>query len=350
MSGNIADRTGITAAGNWIVDRVKTCDCLPGRGMLANVQSEEWSSGGAPANVLADLANLEAAFPLAGMGMVGIDEDAEYILDRFRRLGVDVSGIVQTDAAPTSYTDVMNEAGTGDRVFFHNRGANRLFEPRHVPVSELDCRIFHLGYLLLLDGMDARDDRFGTRAARLLHDLQQEGIKTSVDVVSEESDRFPAIVPPALEYVDYLIINEIEAGRITEIEVRDPNDEIDGPSLVEAVDALFQLGDMEMTAVHMPEGVYVRDREGNKYCRGSLDLPSDFIAGAVGAGDAFCAGMLYGLHEGWGYERSADLGTACAAAAMSVNGASEGVKPLEEVQTLEKRFGRREPPVESVKK
>lgn len=52
------NRNGITAAGNWIVDRVKQVDCLPRRGMLANIKSMCFSPGGAPANVLNDLARL----------------------------------------------------------------------------------------------------------------------------------------------------------------------------------------------------------------------------------------------------------------------------------------------------
>ena len=67
----MTQRVGITAAGNWIVDRVKRVDCLPGRGMLANIKDQIFSPGGAPANVLHDLARLKAPFPLAGLGVVG---------------------------------------------------------------------------------------------------------------------------------------------------------------------------------------------------------------------------------------------------------------------------------------
>lgn len=95
----------------------------------------------------------------------------------------------------------------------------------------------------------------------------------------------------------------------------------------------------------MPEGVYIRDRAGKRYSRGSLVLPEGYIAGAVGAGDAFCAGMLYGLHEGWDVLESAGLGSCCAAASLSRPGASEGVLPLEETLKLAKRFGERLPPV-----
>jgi sugar/nucleoside kinase (ribokinase family) len=338
-------RNGITAAGNWIVDRVKRVDCLPGRGMLANIKDQRLSPGGAPANVLHDLARLKAPFPLAGLGIVGNDADGQYLRRVFTELGVGIEGLQMTDQAPTSFTDVMNDEATGDRVFYHHRGANALFNPGHVEVARLGCRIFHLGYLLLLDAMDQPDPEFGTVAARLLRQVQSAGILTSLDVVSEESDRFARIVPPALKYVDYLILNEIETARAVGMTVRDAQRRLDGGALIEAVERLYRFGDMRLVAVHMPEGVYMRDRAGRRYSRGSLQLPEGYIAGAVGAGDAFCAGMLLGLHEGWEVVEAAGLGSCCAAASLSRPGASEGVLPLEETLGLAKRFGERLPPV-----
>jgi sugar/nucleoside kinase (ribokinase family) len=309
--------------------------------MLANIQAENVSIGGAPVNVLADLAGLGAAFPLGGYGVVGADADGALLRQRFRELGVDVAGLVGTERAITSYTDVMNEKGSGERMFFHHRGANALFGPEHVPVAALSCRIFHLGYLLLLDRMDEEDAEFGTVAARLLAAVRQRGILTSLDVVSEESDRFKTIVPPALRHVDYLILNEIEAGRVVGVDVRDPAGALDAEGVVRAVERLATLGDMRLIVVHMPEGVYARERSGRTYAVGSLELPPGFIRGAVGAGDAFCAGMLYGLHENWDCLRAARLGCCCAAASLSREGATEGVGRIAEVMELARRYPER---------
>lgn len=339
-------RCGIAAGGNWTVDKVKTVDRLPGSGMLGNILREQQSPGGAPANVLSDLARLKAPFPLSGTGVIGNDDAGRYLTDTFTALGVDTSLFRHTDQAPTSYTDVMQETESGIRCFYHHRGANALFSPDDVPVHRLTCRIFHLGYILLLDSMDRMDAEYGTVAARLLHDLQAAGIRTSVDVVSEESSRFQTFVPPVLKHVNYLILNEIEAARTTGMTVRDSSGRLDGPALAAAVEALYAFGGMEWIAVHMPEGVYVRTCTGHRFSRGSLTLPKGFIAGSVGAGDAFCAGMLYGSHEGWSIEDCAHLGTCCAAASLSAPGASEGLGPLSDVLGLGKRYPERTPPVQ----
>ena len=342
-----AERIGITAGGNWIVDRIKTVDHLPGRGMLASIHGESRSTGGAAANVLANLARLGSAFPLAGVGIVGDDADGRLIIETFSELGVDVTHIATTGEAPTSYTDVMNEEGTGDRSFFHHRGANALFAPEHIPADALACRIFHLGYLLLLDSMDRPDGQYGTQAARALNDLQQRGIRTSLDVVSEDSDRFATLVPPALQYVDYLILNEIEATRAVGRKARDPAGRLDAQAVVDAVEELYDRGRMALVAVHMPEGVYLRDRDGNRYSRGSLDLPDGYVRSTVGAGDAFCAGMLYGLHENWPCQGAADLATCAAAATLAADGATDGMLALADVLALGEKFPQRPAPIET---
>ena len=336
---------GIAAAGNWIVDRVKIVDRLPERGLLGSILSETRAPGGSPANVLADLARLQAPFPLFGFGIVGADSDGEFLLESYRKLGVCMKGVRQTPDAPTSYTDVMTEKGTGDRTFYHHRGANALFQPSDVPVETLSCRIFHLGYLLLLDAMDAADSEFGTVAARLLYEVRRRGIRTSVDVVSEAGDRFRLLVPPALAHCDYVICNEIEAGRAVGVDVRDRTGRLDTAALREATHRLGTLGDMDLVAVHMPEGAVVRTRDGRCRAYGSLQLPDGYIRSAVGAGDAFCAGMLFGLHEGWPVDDCVRLAQCAAAASLAAEGASDGVLPLHQTLALADRFPSRPPPL-----
>jgi sugar/nucleoside kinase (ribokinase family) len=86
-------------------------------------------------------------------------------------------------------------------------------------------KIFHLGYLLLLDSLDMPDDEFGTRSARLLAQMRDQGYETSLDLVSRKGDpRYQPLVLPALRHLDYLVINELEAGEFSGLEMRDSND------------------------------------------------------------------------------------------------------------------------------
>ena len=212
--------------------------------------------------------------------------------------------------------------------------------------KKIPVRIFHLGYLLLLDALDEPESRFGTKAARLLARAQAAGVKTSADVVSEDSDRFARIVNPALKHVDYCILNEIEAGKTTGFKIRQPEGRLDTVALRHAAGTLLQRGVRELVVVHFPEGAFARTRTGEDFWQPSLKLPAKYIAGTAGAGDAFCAGVLCGLHEGWDLQRCLLTGVCIAAASLADATCTAGVKSLNTSLALAKKFGFA-PPIET---
>ena len=161
-------RRGLLAGGNWIIDQVKLIDLFPQREQLANIRSQSQGTGGAPYNVLIDLAKLGADFPLAAAGLVGKDALGDLILDDCRQHKIDTRFLGKISEANTSYTDVMTEEGNGRRTFFHYRGANAFWKGDDLDFTKVKSSLFHLGYLLLLDSLDQNDPKFGTRAARLL--------------------------------------------------------------------------------------------------------------------------------------------------------------------------------------
>ncbi|MEI7732266.1 MAG: carbohydrate kinase family protein [Verrucomicrobiota bacterium] len=338
-------RNGLLAGGNWIIDQVKLIDAYPQPENLANIGSQFEGTGGAPYNVLLDLAKLGATFPLTAAGLVGQDKLGEKILADCQQHQVDTKYLKTTDAAPTSYTDVMTEKTGGRRTFFHQRGANALWDGKDMDFTRCKARIFHLGYLLLLDKLDEPDAKFGTKAARILAAAQAADVKTSVDVVSENSDRFKTIVAPALKFTDYCILNEIEAGRTTGFKTRSADGKIDTVSLRHAAGALLQHGVRELIIIHFPEGAFARTRKGEDIWQSSLNLPGKYIAGTAGAGDAFCAGVLFGLHEGWELQRCLLTGVCAAAMSLSNPTCTAGMKPLAACLALAKKYKIR-PPLE----
>ena len=335
----IPARRGLLAGGNWIIDQVKLIDVYPQPEQLANIRGQSEGTGGDAYNVLVDLANTGTPFPLLGAGMVGQDALGRRILDDCRARRIDSRHLVATPKAPTSYTDVMTEQGHGRRTFFHARGANALWRGDDLDFSRIPARIFHLGYLLLLDALDEPDARYGTKAARLLASAQAAGIKTSVDVVSEDSDRFARIVNPALQHVDYCILNEIEAGKTTGFSVRQPGGQMDLVALRHAAGALLQQGVRELVVIHFPEGAFARARRGEDFWQPALKLPKGYIKGTAGAGDAFCAGVLIGLHEGWEIPRCLLTGVCIAAASLSDATCTAGVKSLKSSLALSRKYG-----------
>jgi sugar/nucleoside kinase (ribokinase family) len=326
-------RSGICLAGNWIIDHVKTIDAWPQEETLATILTEELGTGGAPYNVSVDLARFGVRIPLSALGLVGEDADGDRIIADCQKHGIDTRWLRRISTAPTAYTDVMSVRGTGRRTFFHHRGANALLSPEHFPMEELHCRILTLGYLLLLDSLDDDDPEFGTAAARVLARARAAGIHTAVDVVSENSDRFQRIVTPALPHVDYLIINEIEAGRTVGIDLR-PGSRLDCSGVEEAAQRLLDAGVHRWVVIHAAEAAFGRTRDGLGVWKGSFELPKGFIAGTVGAGDAFFAGILVGIHEGWSLGDTLLFANGAAATCLRHPTCTGGVGTVEEIRDL----------------
>lgn len=338
-------RRGLLAGGNWIVDHVKIIEALPQPERLANICAQHQGSGGAPYNVLLNLANSGVRFPLFAAGLVGKDAPGAAILADCKKHKIDTKHLGTTPKAPTSFTDVMTERATGRRTFFHSRGANSLWAGDDLDFRKLKVKHFHLGYLLLLDALDAEDTKFGTKAAKLLASAVEAGVKTSVDVVSESSDRFAQVIQPALKFTDYLIINEHEAGKITGFKVREPDGKLDTVTLRHAAGALLQQGVRELVVLHFPEGAFARTRKGDDVWQSSVKLPPKVIAGCAGAGDAFCAGFLLGLQEGWDTKRCLETGVCFAAACLTDPTCTGGVKSLSTSLAFGKKY-KFHPPLE----
>lgn len=331
------ERRGIMSSGNWVVDYVKIIDHLPERNMLASIIGESAGLGGAPHNVLVGLSVLDPSMPLFAGGMIGKDSGGELVLEAIDKHKIDRKFLYQEPGISTSYTDVMTESGTGHRTFYHHRGANAFLGPEHFEPINVPARIFHLGYLLLLDKLDAPDEVFGVVGARVLKRLSEHGYKVSVDVISEESDRYLKVVLPCLPFIDYLVINETEAGRICGLQIRGLSGKVDRQTLTRAAKFLIEQGVKESVVIHFPEGGFALSKTGEQAWQPSYRMEPGEIKGTVGAGDAFCAGMLYAFHENWPLARGLELANANAAISLTHPTSTGAAKSLPEVMDFARK-------------
>ena len=332
-------RKGICVAGNLIVDITYPIERWPRQSELTTITDGITRSvGGAVCNVIIDLAKLDETLPLSALGVIGDDAEGEFILEQLgRHENIDLSLLGRKGT--TSFTAVMSDNRTKARTFFQYRGANALFDESFIDWDRIDAEILHVGYILLLDALDQADGEYGTKMARLLAEAQSRGIRTSIDVVTESGDRFRTLVPPALRYTDYCVINELEAQQITGVLLRDEEEKLYPEHMEEALRKMKELGVSTWAVIHCPEGGYGLDEKNHFLTVRSLKLPEGYIKGTVGAGDAFCAGVLYGAEKGWGLAESVRLGTCAAAASLSEAGATEGMRPAAEVLKLAELYG-----------
>ena len=335
-------REGICVAGNMIVDITYPVAGWPKQGELVHIHDGILrSTGGAVCNVAVDLKKLDAGVPVYAMGRIGDDAEGDLIERSLKAEGVDCENVIREGVS--AFCNVMADVKNKQRTFFTYMGANARFTEEDIDWSKVSAKIFHIGYILLLDALDQEDAEYGSRMARLLHAAQAAGLRTSIDVVSEASDRFRRLVPPALKYADYCVINEYEAEQTTGIRLRDEAGALIRENIPQALRAMKAMGVSTWAVIHCPEGGYGLDEAGQYVQRGSLILPPEKVTGSVGAGDAFCAGVLLGAEKGWTLKESIDLGIAAAASSLFDPSATAGVCSAEEAAKMLERYDRRQP-------
>ncbi len=327
-------RKGIAIAGNILTDNVKMIEVYPEKGMLATITDESLAVGGCVPNTAIDIKKLDPDMQVSVFGRVGNDEKGRYVVDAMRSVGLNVDGVKVSNSAPTSYSDVMTVNGTGERTFFHNRGANAEFCPDDVDLSKLDCKILHAGYIMLLDAFDKVDENGETPMSAFLQKARELGIKTSVDMVSESSGNFHKVAASALKHCDYAIINEVEAGEIVGISPRDENGNLCDEKVKTIMERLIDMGVKEKVIVHCPEKGFCINKNGKFVSVPSIKLPKGFIKGSVGAGDAFCAGCLYSIHNEYDDEKMLSFSNLVAINCLSAPDSVSGVRQVDKLNEV----------------
>lgn len=305
----MAEKKGIAVAGTVIVDRINEISAYPKSGELTQILNIQKAIGGCVPNVALDLKKISPDLPVRVFGRVGNDEDGTYVRKTLDDAGLDTTGLLTDENAPTSFTEVMSVTG-GQRTFFTYSGASAEFGTDDVDFGEDLPEILHLGYFLLLQKVDDGD------GLEILKAAKAKGVRTSIDLVSENSDRY-ALVKPCLPYTDYLIINEMEAGMLAGI---DPTNE----NLKAIAEKLMALGVRQKVIIHKPDCAVCLSNTGFTVMP-SYALPAGYIKGTTGAGDAFCAGALYGIYGGWSDTQILEFASATAVMALGSKDATSGL-------------------------
>lgn len=325
------EKKGIAIAGNIITDIVKSIDSYPKMGMLSYITDMQYAVGGCVPNTAIDLAKIDHSLPIYAIGKVGADENGRYIISQLLQNGISIDGISFSADAPTSYCDVMSMP-TGERTFFHKKGANAEFCPDDVNLDGLCCDILHIGYILLLDEFDKPHKQYGTVMAQFLHRVQETGIKTSIDVVSDNTVDFGSAVIPSLKYCNYVIMNEIECCKVWNQEAYDEAGILAHSTIRECMERMADCGVKEKVIVHSKACSFILDVKSSEFLMiPSLKIPAEKIKGSVGAGDAFCAGCLYGLYNNFSNMQILEFASAAAACSLFAANSTDGMRTKAEI-------------------
>jgi sugar/nucleoside kinase (ribokinase family) len=304
----------IAVAGTIVVDvPAHPVAGMPGRGGLEAVERIDLYVGGAVANTVMALSRL--GVPVGAIGCVGKDSLGRIVLEELSGWAEGL-WIREDDTRSTSATLVLVHPD-GERTFISAVGANAGLEEEHLHWEELveaGTRAIHLGYALLLPGLD------GAPMVRTLKRARDLGLLVSLDVTwLPEVDWEDALA--LLAHVDVFCPNLREAEAITG--EADP---------ARAADALLSAGVREVVAVTLgEEGCYLKPAGGSGE---HIARQEASAVDTTGAGDAFVAGMLAAWYKGHDWTTAGRVANVAGATATTELGAAEGVRGWEEVLRL----------------
>jgi sugar/nucleoside kinase (ribokinase family) len=335
MSG----RRGVLSAGTWCVDFNKSIARWPEEDTANEVLAIDRQGGGAGFNMALDLKRLDPDFPVEAMGVVGDDYLGHFLFAECDARGVNRAALHASPGGVTMSVDAFNVEANRRRTHFYLQGVAAEMTPDDFDFSSTRMRILHLGLPGAHKAMDRpwRGEANGWVA--VLRKARAFGLSANLELMTTGAERLAELARPCLPHLDWLIVNDYEIGALAGRETRRADGSTDPAAVAGAIDDVLALGSMRWAAAHFPQGAIAGGRDGSRVSLGSVALPASAIVGANGAGDAFAAGMLYGLHEQWQIAGCLELGHACAAASMRAVSTSAGVGTVAECLKLAKQWG-----------
>lgn len=331
-------RRGILTGGTWCVDYNRTVSHWPGEDGLAELFDEERHGGGSGCNLALDMKLLDPSIPVETIGLVGDDDDGRYLVTTANAAGIDTGQMAVTAAAATQFCDAYVSLRSHRRTHVFHAGTGALLTPDHFDFSTTRMRYLHLGLPGVHRILDAPWQGEPSGWVAVLRGARAAGLQTNMELASIDPGLMARLVAPCLPHLDFLIVNDMEIGAIAGVETIRAGAP-DRQACAHAARAVLERGAMKLVAVHCPAFAIAVTREGESTVLPSVAIPETEIQGANGAGDAFAAGMLYGLHEGWTVAQSLKLAHASAAVSLRSVSTTGAIVPWKDCLSLAETWG-----------
>ncbi len=338
----MGQRAGFVTGGTWCVDNNKLVTYWPGEDGLVEIEAVEHRGGGSGCNFAVDMRKLDPSMPVETITLIGDDADGRFLMAEADEFGIGRAQMHVTSASATQYTDAFGSRRSGRRTHLFFPGTAALLTPEHFDFTKTTAAVLHLGLPGVHKIMDAPwgDDPNGW--VTLLKRARAAGLRTNLELASIAPDLLAKLINPCLPHLDTLCVNDHEIGALTGLAtVRDGTTDVE--AVVEAVQTALAQGPLELVVAHFPMGAVAATRDGAVIRQPSLRVPPEAIAAANGAGDAFAAGMLYGVHQHWSVPDALLLACATAAASLRALSTTGAIAPWQDCLALVQQWGLRPP-------
>lgn len=334
-------RRGFIAGGTWCLDRNRKIAAWPREDSVGIAWGLEERGGGPACNLAIDIKRLDPSIPVETIGLVGDDDAGRKLIAEADRAGLDRRQMHVSRAAPTHATEAFISQASGQRTHISDLGVANLLSPDHFDFSATRARFMHLGLPGIHPTMDGHWGEDANGWVTVLKAARRAGLQTNLELCTVTPERLRGLILPCLPFLDTLIVNDSEIGALADMPTLSAGT-TDIAACAKAAAEILDSGAMQLVTVHFPEGAITVPRDGPTVFVACVTVPADAIVGPNGAGDAFAAGFLYGLHEDWPFKDCLWLGHAVAACSLRSAGTTDGVVSWRECLEIAERWGRRQ--------
>jgi ribokinase len=272
------------------------------------IQSHNESCGGSAANTVVGLARLGCK--VGFIGKVAGDREGALLLEDFRREGVDIEGVVRVGQGDSG--QVMGFVDDkGDRALYIESGVNDTITFEEVEADYVSrTQFLHLTSFV-------GEQSFRTQ--KQLLEALPENVTVSFDPGALYARKGYAALEPIIKKCHVMMPNANELKLITGEE-----------DYCKGADALISRG-VKVVAVKLgADGCYITD--GRERLR--IEAFRVKTVDTTGAGDAFCAGFLYGLLNNKSLNDCGRLGNFVASRCVMEMGARAGLPYVKDLSLL----------------
>ncbi len=266
------------------------------------------SCGGSAANTTVGLARLKCK--VGFIGKVASDREGKMLLQDFKKEGVDTGGIVHAKQGRSgTVTGFVDEKG--ERALYIDSGVNDTIEIQEIDTTyALNTKFLHLTSFV-------GEKSFQTQIELLKR--MPDGVKVSFDPGALYARKGLSKLEPILKKTYVMMPNSGELEKLTGIQ-----------EYCRGADFLLQKG-VKIVAVKLgSKGCYVTDgRESHL-----IEPFKVNVVDTTGAGDAFCAGFLYGLINRRSLSECGRIGNFVASRCVMKMGARSGLPRVDDLKFL----------------
>ncbi len=286
---------------------------FPREGETILSPSYEMSPGGKGANQA--LACARGGAKTAIVGKVGDDGMGTRILNNLRRNEVLTTGVGTSDYLPTGMAFVTTNAAGQNQILVAS-GANA-----DVSATQVPDEILRPGNVLLLQMEVPLAENLA---------LMERAKKQGATVMLNLAPAFH-ISQKALNFVDYLIVNELEARMIAET-----TGIAAGQDLMVIAKALSAQGNLDCIVTLGDKGAVAMTQKGNGWRVPSLELKE--VVDTTGAGDCFCGTLAAAIHSKFALASAMRRASVAASLSCMKKGAQESYPYSADIEEILETF------------